>query len=96
MRNSDQAGAASQRIASWILLFKANGCFVWRELKVRTRLVSFLTGQHDELDDAERSCAWEDDENRSRLGMAYKEQEAADAACAERERRFATSDTEGR
>jgi len=34
------------------LLFKANGCFVWRELKVRTRLVSFLTGQHDELDDA--------------------------------------------
>ena len=57
----------------------------------------YLLAADDELDDgAERSCAWEDDENRSRLGMAYKEQEAADAACAERERRFATSDTEGR
>ena len=58
----------------------------------------YLLAADDELDDgAERSCAWEDDESRSRLGMAYEEQEAADAACDARDRgRFATSEAEGR
>ena len=57
----------------------------------------YLLAADDELDDgAERTCAWEDDENRSRLGMAYQEQEAAEAACDKRERPFATTDAERR
>jgi ATP-binding cassette subfamily B protein len=58
----------------------------------------YLLAADDELDDgAERSCAWEDDASRSRLGMAYEEQEATDAACEARDRgRFATSEAEGR
>jgi ATP-binding cassette subfamily B protein len=55
----------------------------------------YLLAADDELDDrAERSCAWEDDENRERLGIAYEEQEAAEAACAEPG--FVTSEAEGR
>ena len=58
----------------------------------------YLLAADDELDDgAERSCAWQDDENRNRLGMAVEEQEAADAACEARDRgRFAASEAEGR
>jgi ATP-binding cassette subfamily B protein len=58
----------------------------------------YLLAADDELDESlERACAWQDDEQRSRLGKAHAEQEAADAACKTREsRRFATSDTEGR
>ena len=41
----------------------------------------YLLAADDELDDgAERSCAWQDDEDRDRLGQAYEEQEATDAA----------------
>jgi ATP-binding cassette, subfamily B, bacterial len=55
----------------------------------------YLLAADDELDDgAERSCAWEDDEDRDRLGQAYEEQEATDAVCAERG--FVTSEAEGR
>jgi ATP-binding cassette subfamily B protein len=55
----------------------------------------YLLAADDELDDrAERSCAWEDDENRERLGKAYEEQEATEAACAEPD--FVTSEAEGR
>ncbi len=55
----------------------------------------YLLAADDELDDtAERSCAWEDDERRSRLGHAHKEREACDAACAERG--FVTSEAQGR
>lgn len=57
----------------------------------------YLLAADDELDDgAERSCAWEDDENRSRLGNAYQEQEATERACDNRERPFATTDAERR
>jgi ATP-binding cassette subfamily B protein len=55
----------------------------------------YLLAADDELDDrAERSCAWQDDADRDRLGQAYGEQEAADAACAERG--FVTSEAERR
>ncbi len=62
----------------------------------------YLLAADDELDDrAERSCAWEDDENRNRLGQVYEEQEATEAACAEppqlaRGPGFVTSEAEGR
>jgi ATP-binding cassette, subfamily B, bacterial len=57
----------------------------------------YLLAADDELDDGvERTCAWEDDENRSRLGMAYREQEATDRACETRDRQFATTEAEGR
>lgn len=57
----------------------------------------YLLAADDELDDgAERSCAWEDDENRSRLGNAYQEQEATERACDNRERPFAITDAERR
>ena len=58
----------------------------------------YLLAADDELDDrAERSCAWEDDENRERLGMAYEEQEALKKeAAASDETRFVTSEAEGR
>jgi ATP-binding cassette subfamily B protein len=50
----------------------------------------YLLAADDELDDGvERACAWEDDENRSRLGMAHQEQEAADRACEARDREYA-------
>jgi ATP-binding cassette subfamily B protein len=55
----------------------------------------YLLAADDELDDrAERSCAWEVDETRERLGKAYEEQEAADAACVAPD--FVTSEAEGR
>ena len=51
----------------------------------------YLLAADDELDDGvERACAWEDDENRSRLDMAHREQEATDRACEARDREFAT------
>ncbi len=57
----------------------------------------YLLAADDELDDGvERACPWEDDENRSRLGQAYQEQEAADMACEARDRRYATTEAEGR
>ena len=41
----------------------------------------YLLAADDELDDGvERACAWQDDENRSRAGQAYREQEATDEA----------------
>jgi ATP-binding cassette subfamily B protein len=56
----------------------------------------YLLAADDELDDnAERACAWEDDENRDRLGKAYEEQEAAGAAASDDDR-FVTSEAEGR
>lgn len=55
----------------------------------------YLLAADDELDDgAERSCAWQDDEDRRRLDRAYEEQEATDDACAERP--FVTSEAEAR
>ncbi|HTI77472.1 MAG TPA: ABC transporter ATP-binding protein [Mycobacterium sp.] len=58
----------------------------------------YLLAADDELDDrAERSCAWEDDENRERLGVAYEEQEALKKqAAASDDDRFVTSEAEGR
>jgi ATP-binding cassette, subfamily B, bacterial len=58
----------------------------------------YLLAADDELDDrAERSCAWEDNESRERLGMAYEEQEALKKeAAASDETRFVTSEAEGR
>jgi ATP-binding cassette, subfamily B, bacterial len=63
----------------------------------------YLLAADDELDDAERSCAWQEDEDRNRLLQDREEQEATQAAC-ESPRRprltrgptFATSETEGR
>lgn len=55
----------------------------------------YLLAADDELDDgAERICDWQDDEDRSRLGIAYEEQEALERERAER--RFVTSEAEGR
>jgi ATP-binding cassette subfamily B protein len=55
----------------------------------------YLLAADDELDDgAERSCAWQDDEDRRRLDRAYAEQEATDEACADRP--FVTSEAEAR
>jgi ATP-binding cassette, subfamily B, bacterial len=58
----------------------------------------YLLAADDELDDgAERACAWEDDETRSRLANGYTEHEAADRACEDRDRpRYATTEAEGR
>jgi ATP-binding cassette, subfamily B, bacterial len=55
----------------------------------------YLLAADDELDDGvERACAWQDDEDRNRLGQAYEEQEATDAICADRD--FVTSEAERR
>jgi ATP-binding cassette subfamily B protein len=60
----------------------------------------YLLAADDDLDDrTERSCAWQDDEDRERLGKAYEEQEAlnkARAAFDKNDPRFATSEAEGR
>ena len=58
----------------------------------------YLLAADDELDDGvERACAWQDDEDRDRLGQAYEEQEALNKAPAASEQdRFATSEAEGR
>jgi ATP-binding cassette subfamily B protein len=74
-----------------------------KELLATAPQYRYLLAADDELDDgAERACAWEDDENRSRLGQAYEEQEATDRACEARDRpltqgrKFATTEAEGR
>jgi ATP-binding cassette subfamily B protein len=42
----------------------------------------YLLAADDELDDgAERACAWQNDEDRDRLGRMHVEQEAAEEAC---------------
>ena len=52
----------------------------------------YLLAADDELDDrSERSCAWEDDEDRKRLDQVYEEQEAARA-----DHGFVTSEAERR
>ena len=58
----------------------------------------YLLAADDELDDgAERACAWQDDEDRNRLGHVYEEREAVNKAPADSERnRFAASEAEGR
>jgi ATP-binding cassette subfamily B protein len=57
----------------------------------------YLLAADDELDDAaERSCAWEDDEKRKRLWAAQAEREATDVAYGTRDRRYATTEAEGR
>ena len=57
----------------------------------------YLLAADDELDDGvERACAWQDDENRSRLGKAYREQEATERACEAPDREYATTEAEGR
>ena len=57
----------------------------------------YLLAADDELDDGmERTCDWQDDENRSRLGKTYQEQEATDRACEARDREYATTEAEGR
>jgi ATP-binding cassette subfamily B protein len=58
----------------------------------------YLLAADDELDDgAERVCPWEDEENRTRLGQAYEEQEALDTARAVFDKNgFVTSETQGR
>jgi ATP-binding cassette subfamily B protein len=58
----------------------------------------YLLAADDELDDnVQRSCAWEDDEQRSRLCQVYQEHEATDAACeTDNARSFATSEAESR
>ncbi len=55
----------------------------------------YLLAADDELDDAaERSCAWQDDEERDRLGRLHAEQEIADKVCDGRE--FVPSEVERR
>ena len=71
------------------------------ELLANVPQYRYLLAADGELDDrVERSCAWQDDEDRDRLGHAYEKQEAldqADAACDTRDgRRFAASDAERR
>ena len=58
----------------------------------------YLLAADDELDDGvERACAWQDDEDRNRLGQAYEEQEALNMAPAASDRnRFVASEAEGR
>jgi ATP-binding cassette subfamily B protein len=60
----------------------------------------YLLAADDELDDGvERACAWQDDEDRNRLGQAYEEQEAlnkARTAFDKNQRGFVTSEAEGR
>jgi ATP-binding cassette subfamily B protein len=55
----------------------------------------YLLAADDELDDGcERACDWQEDEDRGRLGQAYEEQEALERQRVER--RFVTSEAEGR
>jgi ATP-binding cassette subfamily B protein len=58
----------------------------------------YLLAADDELDDGvERACAWQDDEDRKRLGQAYEEQEALNKAPAAADRkRFVASEADGR
>jgi len=55
----------------------------------------YLLAADDELDDGcERTCDWQDDEDRTRLNKAIEEQEALERERVER--RFVTSEAEGR
>jgi ATP-binding cassette subfamily B protein len=58
----------------------------------------YLLAADDELDDGvERACAWQDDEDRDRLGHTYEEQEALKKVpAASAKDRFVTSEAEGR
>ena len=56
----------------------------------------YLLAADDELGDAERSCAWQEDEDRNRLLQDREEQEATQAACEGGRRPFVTSEAEGR
>lgn len=56
----------------------------------------YLLAADDDLDGTvERSCAWQDDEDRDRLCQAYEEREATHAAC-DGSRGYATTKAEGR
>jgi len=55
----------------------------------------YLLAADDELaDGVERSCDWQQDEDRKRLDNEYREREAADEACADRD--FVASEAERR
>ncbi|HZA08598.1 ABC transporter ATP-binding protein [Mycobacterium sp.] len=55
------------------------------ELLARVPQYRYLLAADDELDDkSERSCAWQDDENRNRLDRTHDELEATDSACRDR------------
>ena len=59
----------------------------------------YLLAADDDLDDgSERSCDWEQDEDRSRLDHQYREREVADEACgdADGQRDFVASEAERR
>jgi ATP-binding cassette, subfamily B, bacterial len=57
----------------------------------------YLLAADGELDDtAERSCAWQDDEERKRLCQVHEEQEALNQARVRQSLRYATSEAEGR
>jgi ATP-binding cassette subfamily B protein len=57
----------------------------------------YLLAADDELDDtAERSCAWQDDEERKRLCQVHEEQEALNQARVRESLRYETSEAEGR
>ncbi len=59
----------------------------------------YLLAADDELDDAERTCAWQEDEDRKRLMQDREEQEALNKsreAFDRNGRRYATTDAEGR
>ena len=70
------------------------------ELLSRVPEYRYLLAADDELDGTmERSCAWEDDEQRNRLCQSYHEQEAVNDAGtlgADNTRRYATSESERR
>jgi ATP-binding cassette subfamily B protein len=70
------------------------------ELLARVPQYRYLLAADDELNDGvERACAWQDDEDRDRLGKAYEEQEALNklrAASDKNDRRLATTEAEGR
>ena len=57
----------------------------------------YLLAADDELDDGvERGLRMAGRREPQRLGKAYREQEATDAACETRDRQFATTEAEGR
>nr|WP_090274547.1 ABC transporter ATP-binding protein [Mycolicibacterium komanii] len=65
------------------------------ELLAEVPQYRYLLAADDELDDgAERACAWEDDQDRSRLDHAVEEQEALERDRARR--RYVTSEAERR
>ena len=70
------------------------------ELLSRVPEYRYLLAADDELDGTmERSCAWEDDEQRNRLCQSYHEQEAVNDAGtlgADNTRRYATPESERR